>query len=128
MSAKIKILTSVYILILAGIVFLADSHGTNYFTFVGKIPFGDKIGHFLLMGMFSLLLNLALNAKTVRLVSLNILAGNLIVFGLVTIEEFSQIFVAGRTFDVTDLISDYAGIFIFGEIARQIVSKNINRK
>ncbi len=126
MPAKIKILTSVYILILAGIIFLAGSRGTNYFTFVGKIPFGDKIGHFLLMGIFAFLLNLALNAKTVRLSFFRYLAGSLIVFGLVTIEEFSQMFVSGRTFEVNDLLFDYAGIFIFGELARFICGRKVN--
>ena len=125
MSARIKILTVIYIFILAGIIFLADLNGTSYFSFIRKVPFGDKIGHFLLMGMFSFLLNLALKAKTIRLWLFKYLLGSLIVFGLVTLEEFSQIFVRGRTFDLTDLIFDYAGIFIFGEIARLICHKAI---
>ena len=125
MSARIKRLTAIYIFILVGIIFLADVRGTNYFSFVRKVPFGDKIGHFLLMGMFSFLLNFSFNAKTVRLWLFKYLLGSLIVFGLVTLEEFSQIFVRGRTFDFTDLIFDYAGIFIFGEIARLICRKAI---
>ncbi len=125
MSARIKILTLIYVLILVGIIFLADINGTNYFSFIRNVPFGDKIGHFLLMGMFSFLLNLALKAKTSRLWFFRYLLGSLIVFGLVTLEEFSQIFVRGRTFDLTDLIANYAGIFIFGEIARIIYRKAI---
>ncbi len=102
---------------------MADLRGTNYYAFVGEIPFGDKIGHFLLMGVFSFLLNPALNAKTFQFFRFNCLLGSLMVFGLVTIEEFSQIFISGRTFDLKDLFFDYAGIYIFGELARFIFRK-----
>lgn len=76
------------------------------------------------MGGFSFLLNLALNAKTLKLWKLNYLLGSLIVLMVVTIEEVSQIFVRGRTFDWGDLIFDYLGIFIFGELARFICRRN----
>ncbi len=125
MSVRIKTLTLIYFLILAGIIFLADLRGTNYYAFVGEIPFGDKIGHFLLMGVFAFLLNLALNAKTFQFFRFNYLLGSLIVFGLVTLEEFSQIFISGRTFDLKDLAFDYAGIYIFGELARFVFHKII---
>ncbi len=63
-----------YVFILAVIVFLADRKGTRYMLgFVGNIPYGDKLGHFCLMGGFSLLLNLVLNAKTIRLLKINFL-------------------------------------------------------
>ena len=42
----------------------------------------------------------------------------LIVLVIVTVEEVSQIFIRGRTFDAGDLVADAAGIIIFGEIAR----------
>ncbi len=120
-SARIKIITVIYIFILAGIVVLADMRRTQYlFTFIKSLPLGDKIGHFCLMGIFSLLLNLALSAKTFRFWKLNYLLGSLIVLTVVTAEEFSQIFIRGRTFDASDLVFDFAGIFIFGEMARFI--------
>ncbi len=133
MSTGIKIVTAIYVFILAGIIFLADSRGTNYFTFINLLPFGDKIGHFCLMGTFALLVNLAFNAKTFRLWKFDFLLGSLIVLTIVTAEEFSQIFIRGRTFDLIDLVFDYAGIFIFGEAARFICRKtatneNIYRK
>ncbi|MCY7375650.1 MAG: VanZ family protein [Pyrinomonadaceae bacterium] len=124
MPASIKIVAVIYIFILAGIVVLADVRQTQYlFTFIRNLPFGDKIGHFCLMGMFSLLVNLALSAKTVRLWKLNYLLGSLIVLAVATLEEFSQMFVRGRTFDAGDLLADFAGIFIFGEIARFMYRK-----
>jgi polysaccharide biosynthesis protein VpsQ len=127
MSPRIKILTVVYILILVGIIVLADINGTSYFMFMHYIPYGDKVGHFVLMGMFSLMLNLALRARTIRIWRLNYLLGSLIVAVLVLIEEISQIFVGGRTFDFGDLLSDYAGVLVFGEIARLICRKRLRK-
>ncbi len=116
-----KILTVVYIAILAVIVFLADQRTTQYlFNPLRNLPFGDKIGHFLLMGFFSFLLNLVLSARTTNIWKLNYLLGSLIVLVVVTIEEFSQIFIRGRTFDWGDLAADFFGIFLFGELARFI--------
>lgn len=118
MSARIKVLTVVYILILVGIVVLADLKGTDFFSFIRYIPYGDKIGHFCLMGILSLLVNLVLKAKTVRIRKLSYLLGSLIVAAIVLAEEFSQMFVSGRTFDFVDLLFDFAGIIVFGEMAR----------
>ena len=116
-----KILLIVYVFVLAVIIFIASQKGTRYvLDFVGNIPYGDKIGHFVLMGGFSLLLNLALQAKTFGVGKFNYLLGSLIVVVVVTLEEISQIFVSGRTFDWGDLVFDYLGIFVFGELARLI--------
>ena len=124
MSSRIKILAAVYILILAGIVVLADLRETQYlFKPIRRLPYGDKIGHFLLMGFFSLMLNLALKARTFRIWRINFLLGTLIVLVIVFIEEFSQIFIRGRSFDYRDLIADFSGILIFGELARLICRK-----
>jgi polysaccharide biosynthesis protein VpsQ len=120
-SAGMKILLIVYVFILAVIIFIASQKGTRYrLNFVGNIPYGDKLGHFLLMGFFAFLLNLVLNARTVRLWKFRYLLGSLIVLIVVTLEEISQKFVAGRTFDGSDLIFDFLGIFLFGELARFI--------
>jgi polysaccharide biosynthesis protein VpsQ len=127
-SARIKILAAVYILVLAGIVVLADVRETQYlFKPIKRLPYGDKIGHFLLMGFLSFAVNLVLNARTVRLWRINLLVGSLVVLTVVTIEEFSQIFIRGRSFDYTDLIADLAGIFIFGEAARLVLRKTAKR-
>jgi hypothetical protein len=65
MSARIKILAGFYFFILAVILALANFHETQYlFEPIRQLPFGDKIGHFVLMGFFSFLVNLILNART----------------------------------------------------------------
>ena len=117
-NARMKIFLIVYIFVLAFIIFLADRRGTRYLlNFVGHIPYGDKLGHFLLMGGFSFLLNMVLNARTLSFWKFRYLLGSLIVAGIVTTEEISQMFVAGRTFDWSDLVFDFLGIFLFGELA-----------
>jgi polysaccharide biosynthesis protein VpsQ len=129
MSARIKILAVIYILVLGGIVLLADLRDTQHlFRPIRQLPYGDKIGHFLLMGLFSFLLNLALKARTIPIWRINFLLGTLIVLVVVTVEEFSQQFIRARTFDYTDLIADLAGILIFGEIARLICWRLARRR
>ena len=129
MTARIKILTAVYVCVLAVIVFLADKRTTQYlFKAIRNFPYGDKIGHFLLMGFFSFLLNLALSGRTVSAWKFRYLLGSLIVLTVVTAEEFSQIFIRGRTFDLGDLAADFLGIFLFGELARFICNRKNKSK
>jgi len=123
-NAKMKIFLGVYIFVLAFIIFLADRKGTRYLlNFVGNVPYGDKLGHFLLMGGFSFLLNMVLSARKFRVWKIEYLAGSVIVLVVVTLEEISQKFVAGRTFDWGDLVFDFLGIFLFGELARIVCRK-----
>lgn len=122
--ASVKILTAVYIFILVGIVFIADRKSTAYvLSFVGSIPYGDKLGHFFLMGIFSFLVNLVLQARTVGFGKIHYLLGSLIVFIIVALEEFSQLFIRGRSFDLTDLLADTLGILFLGELARLVSNK-----
>ena len=115
---KSRLITVLYFLLLAGIVVLADAREYhNVFDAVRRIPGGDKLGHFLLMGLFSFLLNVSLSCRTVRVTSARVLLGSAVVCAAVTLEEFSQIFVRYRTFDLVDLFFDYAGIWAFGRLA-----------
>lgn len=125
---RIKILTVIYVFILAGIVFLADRKGTRYLLgFIKNIPYGDKIGHLVLMGVFSFLVNLMLGARSFQIWKIRYLLGSLIVLIIVTLEEVSQIFIRGRSFDLTDLAADYLGIFLFGELARVFHKRGENK-
>ena len=81
------------------------------------IPCGDKVGHFFVMGLLALMVNLLLSMRRQSIGKHNFLLGSMIVAAIVTTEEFSQIFIPSRTFCPFDLIADYAGIFIFGRLA-----------
>lgn len=127
--ARIKILTVCYVVILAGIIFIADRKSTRFLlNFAGNIPYGDKLGHFFLMGFLSFLINLVLQGRLIGFVKPRYLLGSLIVSVIVTIEEFSQFFIRGRTFDLTDLMADLAGILIFGELARLVCYKFLSKE
>ena len=115
---KSRLVTVIYLALLAGIVLLADNrqyHGL--FDGVRSIPGGDKLGHFLLMGLLSFLLNVSFDCRAVRLFGRLLLVGSLVACAAVTLEEFSQIFVRYRTFDPLDLLFDFAGIWSFGRLA-----------
>lgn len=116
---KSRLITVLYFLVLAGIVLLADTREYHtVFDAVRRIPGGDKLGHFLLMGMLSFLLNVSLSCRTVRISAARVLLlGSAVACAAVTLEEFSQIFVRYRTFDLVDLFFDYAGIWAFGRLA-----------
>lgn len=117
---KIKILLGIYVFILAVIVLLADLNGTRHLLdFVVDIPYGDKIGHFTLTGLFALLLDLAFDLRRARIGVFSLPLGSLIVAIIATLEECSQIYV-GRNLDGSDLIADYLGIFAFGILAALI--------
>ncbi|MBC7797763.1 MAG: VanZ family protein [Pyrinomonadaceae bacterium] len=122
---RIKILAVIYFLVLVGIIVIANNPQTApLLRFVRDLPFGDKIGHFCLMGGFSFLLNLVLSARTFPIWRIQFLLGTVIALVIVTLEEFSQRWFKTRTFDVGDLLCDFAGILIFGEIARYLVNRN----
>jgi VanZ family protein len=123
-----KWVTYIFIVLLILIVIVANlGLSPQFFPFIYQIPWGDKLGHFILMGLLSFLLNMITNAPRIQVFSLDILKISLIVMIIVTIEEFSQLILKYRGFSPLDLIFDYTGIFIFGRFAL-ILSDKQNTK
>ena len=119
-----KWITGAYILILAMIVALADQKAYQYlFAHIKEIPFGDKCGHLILMGLFSLVVNRSLACRKIKIGRAYILQGSVIVLLVVTLEEVSQLFIPYRTFDLIDLLFDYLGIFSCGLFAQYLEQK-----
>jgi VanZ family protein len=126
---KSKWLAVLYFLFLVMLVFMADQKQYQFiFRPVRQTPYADKVGHFLLMGLFSFLLNLALSCRKIRVKGFSLLTGSLAVAVVVTLEEFSQRFVRYRTFDPVDLVFDYAGIFLFGQLASYLIKLKLSRQ
>jgi VanZ family protein len=120
-----KTLTALFIVILILIVIAANvGLAPTLFAFLRRIPYGDKLGHFVLMGILSLLVNLSMRASRVQIASFDVLKGSLIVAAVVTIEEFSQIFIRSRGFSLVDLAFDYAGIIAFGALATHLINRH----
>ena len=121
---RIKILAFLYVALLIMIVWLADHRQYHHaFDLVRALPYGDKVGHFLLMGLLAFVVNLSLKCKRWRIFGLRFLAGSVIVLALVLIEELSQLFIRYRTFDWFDLLADGIGIFLFGRLAAYLSRK-----
>ena len=107
-----------FVLFLVVLIVLADSgHGQRIFALAGRIPAGDKLGHFFLFGLLSFLVNLNWRTERMRLLGLRVLQGSAAIMVLVTIEECSQVLFRSRTFDLLDLASDALGICLFGWLA-----------
>lgn len=106
MSKKLLI---IFGLCLVGIIILANTiHGV--FGFVRYIPYGDKVLHFGLLGTLAFLV-----AQWVTLSRQSFSPSRLVMTGslvavLITLEEFSQIFIPSRTFDLTDMTLNILGI------------------
>jgi VanZ family protein len=85
---------------------------------VSDFPGGDKLGHFILFGILSFLLNksaliLFPKRNPVRL----ILTVSLLLFILIGLEERSQSLFPSRTMDLIDLFASYLGVFVFAWLA-----------
>jgi len=90
------------------------------YRFIGHYPGSDKVGHFFLIGGSAGLLNLALGLRTVRWLGRGWLLGSGLVVVVCTLEEISQYWLPARSFDLLDLAGDYAGIFVFGWLAKAV--------
>ncbi|SFV62992.1 hypothetical protein MNB_SV-12-1623 [hydrothermal vent metagenome] len=98
---------------LAFMTYLADIKKQNFiFSFLELIPYGDKVGHLLGMGVMALLLNYALRFKSYKFLGFNMQIGAIIVLTVVGIEELSQYWIPNRTCDIFDFIADMAGVTI----------------
>lgn len=116
-----KWLAALFGLFILLIIVLADRGQLGILGWLDRIPFGDKIGHFVLYGILTLLLDLALFRSLPRLdrrlLSLRIA---FILALLIGLEEFSQIFFPNRSFDLVDLAFSYLGVFFFSWVALRI--------
>lgn len=108
-----------YVLFLVALVVAADTGvGPRFWNFIRSIPCGDKVGHFVLFGALSFLVNWILFARTWRVGSVTVLKGSVILSAFVLAEEISQLFIRTRTFDWFDLLSDAIGIWGCGWLAQ----------
>lgn len=93
-------------------------------------PYGDKIGHLLLMGIWTWIIQACViawhknNGHDAR--KITVVAW--VVAGFVTIEELTQIFIPNRNFSISDLVCSYLGILIFSSVYRFILKNQINKK
>lgn len=112
----LAILFSLFILL---IIVLADVGVlSRTLRFLHAVPFGDKVGHFILYGILALLINLALFRSRPGQNRIPILIKTGMILGLlIGLEEFSQQYFANRSFDPVDLAFSYLGLACFSWVA-----------
>ena len=119
--AIMKYLTILFTLFIILIITFANLGQLGFLKILNQIPFADKIGHFVLYGILTLLLDLtfirALPPPSRKLVVLRIA---LILSLLIGLEEYSQQFFAKRTFDLVDLTFSYLGVIFFSWVSLKI--------
>lgn len=86
--------------------------------FLYHFPGGDKVGHFILFGILSFLLNKSAllmfpQGNTLRI----ILTSSLLLSIVIGLEEWSQSLFPSRTMSVVDLIASCAGVSVFAFLA-----------
>lgn len=114
-------ITVAWLLLCAAIICLADRGLLkSVYTFIGVHPGSDKLGHFVLIGASAGLLNLALGLREVRWLGRGWLLGSVVITVFCTLEEISQHWLPARSFDLLDLVGDYAGILFFGWLAKVV--------
>lgn len=116
-------LTVLFALFIVSIIILADTGNLGILARINRIPYADKAGHFILYGILSLLVNLALFRSLSPSTRLGTsrkwiaISSGLILFILIGLEEFSQRNLATRTFSASDLTASYLGVIFFSWLA-----------
>lgn len=88
--------------------------------FVRQLPFGDKLGHFSLYGVLAFLVNLALKNRKIVVLGYKVLLGGLLVLIFAILEEFTQMALSTRNFELWDIFCDLLGVTLFSWLALRI--------
>ena len=121
-----KILTAFFALFIILVIVLADIDRLGVLEVLYRFPYGDKVGHFILYGILTLLVNLtALRSSRFSDPKRAALTWTLVLALLVAAEEFSQRYFANRTFSLSDLAFGYAGMSLGMWLAWKIDRKRM---
>lgn len=106
-----KLLAAAFFLFLLLVAYWADTDSMpKILGAMLEIPYGDKIGHFVLYGILAYLLTVAMPFRRVKILRWNLPLGLVLAAGFASLEEISQLFFANRTASFIDLFSGYSGI------------------
>lgn len=110
------------------IIYLANTGQESiFFRLVASLPYGDKIGHFFLFGILTLIANFAFKLRKVKVLASELYLGAILVFLFAFFEELSQTFFANRTLDASDLLFDCFGIITFSIVTLCLSKKLLTR-
>lgn len=105
-----RILTGLYLVLVAIIVVLANVNQLGILGWVHKVPMGDKLMHFLILAGVCFAINSLLRLRKVSVLGIPVFLGTLIVLAIATGEEFSQMWIPSRTFSWLDMLANWLGI------------------
>ena len=124
-------LSVAFVGILLAVILAADTGRLGPLAEVYSFRYGDKAGHFVMLGMLTLLVDLALFQVMPRRSPVTlVLTAGLAIATLVSLEELSQLWIPRRNPDVFDLLASHAGIVTASLVAlalRGQVSKPATR-
>lgn len=101
-------------------------HPSIFFRIINQVPYGDKLSHFFLVGLLTLLINLSFQNKKISIRSRKWLLGSVLVLIVVTLEELSQALIPSRNMDPLDLVANFIGVFVFGLLAKYILPRPVS--
>ena len=103
------------------IIILADTRHLGYVGLLYDFPNGDKVGHFVLFGLLSFVVNLSVfearpagDKKRLAVIT------SLLLALFIGIEEYSQRFFPARTADIFDFLASCAGVTFFAWLAYRL--------
>ncbi|ESP93082.1 MULTISPECIES: VanZ family protein [Pseudoalteromonas] len=119
----VVIVATSFLAFICYMVYLANTGGHSiFFELVQRLPYGDKIGHFVLFMVLSSLVNAAWKFKTRRFLGWRVYQGSLFVLLFVVIEESSQLFIPSRSFDPLDFLANLLGVLVGTMFCRLVVT------
>ncbi|AZZ98211.1 VanZ family protein [Pseudoalteromonas sp. R3] len=120
------IISCCFFLFIIWIIYLANTAQPSlFFELVKIIPYGDKVGHFVLFGTLTLCVNVASKFKVFKLGTIDVFWGTAAVFVFATVEELSQYLIPTRTLDMHDYIADMVGIILFTWLSRILLNSSL---
>jgi VanZ family protein len=111
-------------LFIVSIIILADMGMLGIFRMINSFPYGDKVGHFILYGILTLLIDLTfLGSHPNVSPKLVVVRVGLVLALLIGLEEYSQLYFPRRTYSLVDLFAGYFGVLFFSWVALRINKK-----
>ncbi len=108
-------LAGLFLLFISMIILAADlGLAGRIFAWIVYVPGQDVTAHFILIGGLAILVNLALDRRALTLSGRSIQLGSVVILLLVTLEEFSQMWIRTRGFSLFDLSADWLGVWLLG--------------
>ena len=109
-----QLITIAFFIFIIWIIYLANTGQSSiFFQLVAMLPWGDKIGHFVLFGLVTLGAIFISRYKQIHIFGYPVYIASIVVTCLVFIEEYSQLFIESRNFDYNDLTANILGIICF---------------